>query len=308
LEEDRRQCEQNNGTPFLTLVIFLFRPYSGLDSTSAVALMKMLQQLAQAQHKTVITSIHQPSSALFFSFDKLIMLAEGHVVYFGSPRDSLSYLRNVELACPDGYNAADHWMDLLVQDTAIEESTTFRRNRTEDFTEKTTADISERTNRSAAAAEDMSTEASSKSTGVLNRSTKSSGHIRRDTIKALNLTTRQRLIRTWDNEAIADQMDLATVEREDDEAVNKNATKFSKYNTSWGMQYRVLVHRSLKNSRSAIFTPINLIKSAALGVVSGALWFQLDYTESNVFDLSSFFFFTMTYWVVSCRGIVRNRY
>jgi ABC-type multidrug transport system permease subunit len=63
------------------------------------------------------------------------------------------------------------------------------------------------------------------------------------------------------------------------------------------MQYRVLVHRSLKNSRSAIFTPINLIKSAAIALVSGALWFQMDYTEANVFDLSSYFFFTMTYWV-----------
>ena len=108
-----------------------------------IFMMKMLQQLARAQHKTIITSIHQPNSALFFSFDKLIMLAEGNVVYFGSPRESLTYLRNVDLACPDGYNAADHWMDLLVQDTAIEESTrkfspsTFETTETTDGTNRT---------------------------------------------------------------------------------------------------------------------------------------------------------------------------
>merc|ERR1711865_1226281 len=70
-----------------------------------------------------------------------------------------------------------------------------------------------------------------------------------------------------------------------------NEKEPSKYNTSWGLQYRTLVHRSMKNSRSAIFTPINLIKSCALGLLSGLLWFQMDYTEARIFDLSSYFFF-----------------
>lgn len=287
----------NIGTELLTdpSCILLDEPTSGLDSTSAVALMQMLQQFARAQSKTVITSIHQPNSALFFSFDKLIMLAEGNVVFFGSPRDSLTYLRNVDLACPDGYNAADHWMDLLVQDTSIEESS---RNILE-RTERTAGENSDGTGRTIVAleslTEDVQTHVDRNSTELVNRN-KNAGRIRRDTIKALNLTTRERLVQAWDNELIADQMDVATLDQKEEDAVN-NVGSFKKYNTSWGLQYRVLVHRSLKNSRSAIFTPINLIKSAALGVVSGALWFQMDYTESNVFDMSSFFFFTMTYWV-----------
>lgn len=224
------------------------------------------------------------------------MLAEGNVVFFGSPRDSLTYLRNVDLACPDGYNAADHWMDLLVQDTSIEESS---RNILE-RTERTAGENSDGTGRTIVAleslTEDVQTHVDRNSTELVNRN-KNAGRIRRDTIKALNLTTRERLVQAWDNELIADQMDVATLDQKEEDAVN-NVGSFKKYNTSWGLQYRVLVHRSLKNSRSAIFTPINLIKSAALGVVSGALWFQMDYTESNVFDMSSFFFFTMTYWVV----------
>lgn len=293
-----RNPEQDVGTSYLTLVLLLVVLVccSGLDSTSAVALMQMLQQFARAQSKTVITSIHQPNSALFFSFDKLIMLAEGNVVFFGSPRDSLTYLRNVDLACPDGYNAADHWMDLLVQDTSIEESS---RNILE-RTERTAGENSDGTGRTIVAleslTEDVQTHVDRNSTELVNRN-KNAGRIRRDTIKALNLTTRERLVQAWDNELIADQMDVATLDQKEEDAVN-NVGSFKKYNTSWGLQYRVLVHRSLKNSRSAIFTPINLIKSAALGVVSGALWFQMDYTESNVFDMSSFFFFTMTYWVV----------
>jgi ABC-type multidrug transport system ATPase subunit len=280
----------NIGTEFLTdpSILLLDEPTSGLDSTSAVALIKMLQKLARSTRKTVVTSIHQPSSALFRSFDRLIVLAEGHVVYFGTPQESLTYLRSQEMSCPDGYNAADHWMDLLVQDSAIDESPA--------MVDLTIADVEG----------DPLDDSGDKKSGqedeyaVPNPSVKrkSAGQIRRERNHAVSMTTRQRLIRAWDKEAVAEQMD-ACVERDNDAANIKDplGEQMSKYNTGWMLQYRTLVHRSLKNSRSAIFTPMNLIKSCALGFVSGLLWFQMSYTESTVFDRSSYFFFTMTFWV-----------
>eukprot|EP00536_Pseudo-nitzschia_multiseries_P003790 jgi/Psemu1/323184/estExt_fgenesh1_pg.C_590040 len=224
----------NIGTELLTdpAVLLLDEPTSGLDSTSAVALIRMLQKLARNSHKTIITSIHQPSSALFQSFDRLIMLAEGHVVYFGRPRDSLQYLRQQKLNCPDGYNVADHWMDLLVQDSSIED------DEAED--EK---------------AEERDSAADEKATRL--------------------------------------SLDLTSVDKKSKSELKQE----SKYNTTWGLQYRTLVHRAMKNSRSAIFTPINLVKSCALGLLSGLLWFQMEYTEARIFDRSSYFFFTMTFWV-----------
>lgn len=265
----------NIGTELLTNpeVLLLDEPTSGLDSTSAVALMKMLQELARTAHKTIITSIHQPSSALFASFDRLIMLAEGHIVYFGRPLESLNYLREQNLDCPDGYNAADHWMDLLVQDSAIEEEEESKDGDPSPTTSTSTVDDD---------AESM-----------------------KDT-RTRSMTKRQQLIRAWDKEAVAEQMDLCVEQAETkrlsiDMSLSgskmKKEEQTSKYSTSWGLQYRVLVHRSLKNSRSAIFTPINLVKSCALGFTSGLLWFQMEYTESRVFDRSSYFFFTMTFWV-----------
>jgi len=234
------------------------------------------------------------------------MLAEGNVVYFGTPRNSLEYLRNVDLACPDGYNAADHWMDLLVRDTAIDESNrnfqlSSKSDSSPERTERTTTETVDGTSRSTGALDSLAEDAPAdvdESKAVVGP--KSDADVTRSsTIQALNLTTRERLIQAWDGEAIAVQMDLATRDETQEDANDKSSGTYRKYNTSWAMQYRVLVHRSLKNSRSAIFTPINLIKSAALGVVTGALWFQTSYTEANVYDLSSFFFFTMTYWVVS---------
>jgi len=111
----------NIGTELLTnpSIIMLDEPTSGLDSTSAVALMSLLVSLAHDHGKTVITSIHQPSSAVFHKFDNVLFLADGCVVYYGSPLESLLYCKSYGYACPDGYNAADHWMDLLVEDSAI---------------------------------------------------------------------------------------------------------------------------------------------------------------------------------------------
>ncbi|KAG7370663.1 ABC-2 type transporter [Nitzschia inconspicua] len=278
----------NIGTELLTdpSILLLDEPTSGLDSTSAVALIRMLQDLAKSGgpgtkgNKTIVTSIHQPSSALFRSFDRLIMLAEGHVVFFGTPRDSLDYLKTQKVGCPDGYNAADHWMDLLVKDSAIEDSTT-----------TVTIDQSEDNKKS----ETGETDEYAIPDTV---ESKSAGQIRKETNHSVVMSTRERLIQAWDSEAVAEQMD-SCVERDSNSATVKDplGENVSKYNTGWMLQYRTLVHRSLKNSRSAIFTPINIIKSCALGLVSGLLWFQMSYTESRVFDRSSYFFFTMTFWV-----------
>lgn len=104
----------NIGTELLTnpSVILLDEPTSGLDSTTAAALVATLQELAQSG-KTVISSIHQPSSHVFYSFDKLFVLADGHMVYNGSPRGCMPYLQSRGYAPPGDYNPADFLMDLV---------------------------------------------------------------------------------------------------------------------------------------------------------------------------------------------------
>ena len=222
--------------------------------------------------KQSITSIHQPNSALFRSFDKLLVLAEGSAVYFGTPVDSITYLKEHDFACPDGYNAADHWMDLLVRDDSGMENM--------DYT-----DVGDIATTESSIPGSASSDARRR---ISRRSTKSTKSFRR------RENARQQLIYSWDNEAVAEQMDLKLLPKDSE---TEKPELFSKYNTSWGTQYAVLIHRALKNSRSAIFTPTNLLKSLALGIIAGLLWFQMDYTESTVFDRSSYFFFTMTYWV-----------
>ena len=62
-------------------LIMLDEPTSGLDSFKALGLVKMLHNLAHKKGKTIISTIHSPSSEAFTYFDNLILLADGHAVF-----------------------------------------------------------------------------------------------------------------------------------------------------------------------------------------------------------------------------------
>jgi ABC-type multidrug transport system ATPase subunit len=288
-----------------------------LDSTSAVALVKLLQNLARTQGKTVITSIHQPNSALFRSFDKLLLLAEGHVVYFGTPKKSLVYLQQQNLVCPDGYNAADHWMDLLVSDSAIEEEHEILNGTTAydnlGTTEHTNASIDQQSavpivsmgevdDDGGAAAAIKPPKLHKKKSAFTIRKERNNTSNNLEATSPASHTTRQQLIEAWDGEAVAEQLDLVVKSMAESTgsdvaiAEDEKTRKANKYSTSWWTQYRILTHRAMKNSRSAIFTPLNLIKSALLGLVCGLVWFRIEYTEAKVGDINAYCFFTMTFW------------
>jgi ABC-type multidrug transport system ATPase subunit len=58
------------------------QPTSGLDSTTAMNLVNALRELARGG-RTLITTIHQPSSRLYQQLDNLILMSDGHVMYSG---------------------------------------------------------------------------------------------------------------------------------------------------------------------------------------------------------------------------------
>lgn len=97
-------------------VLILDEPTSGLDSVSAARIASVLDNVAHdpARPAAVVASIHQPSSRLYFAFDRLTLLAHGRALYSG-PGGSvpLTYLteRGIEPP-PEGYNIADHLLDV----------------------------------------------------------------------------------------------------------------------------------------------------------------------------------------------------
>ncbi|KAG1660605.1 Protein white [Nymphon striatum] len=90
-------------------VLFLDEPTSGLDSFMAESVIDSLINLARLG-RTVICTIHQPSSQLFSKFDKLMLLSNGRVAFFGSLTDAEVFFSQCGLACPRLFNPADHYI------------------------------------------------------------------------------------------------------------------------------------------------------------------------------------------------------
>ena len=69
-------------------------PTSGLDSFMAQAIIECLKNLTR-QGKTVICTIHQPSSNVFQLFDKLYLLAEGRLAFSGDIRQATDFFNRL---------------------------------------------------------------------------------------------------------------------------------------------------------------------------------------------------------------------
>jgi ABC-type multidrug transport system ATPase subunit len=61
----------------------------------------------------VIATIHQPSSQIYRVFDRIVLLADGHVLYEGEGGFApAEYFAAQGSPCAPGYNVADHLLDL----------------------------------------------------------------------------------------------------------------------------------------------------------------------------------------------------
>lgn len=94
-------------------VLVLDEPTSGLDSVSAARLIKLLKNLAEEERVTIIASIHQPSSALYQSFNQVVLLANGRQLYLGPGGHApAEYFAEHGRPCPADYNVADHLLEI----------------------------------------------------------------------------------------------------------------------------------------------------------------------------------------------------
>ncbi len=63
--------------------------------------------------KTVVCTIHQPSSEVFALFDRILLMAEGRTAFLGPVSDALSFFATQGLPCPPNYNPADYYIHTL---------------------------------------------------------------------------------------------------------------------------------------------------------------------------------------------------
>lgn len=93
-------------------ILFLDEPTSGLDSFTSYQVIELLNAQA-AKGRTVVSTLHQPSSDIYMKFDKLLLLCDGHVMYNGPASKAVDYFAKRNFVCPALSNPADYFMELL---------------------------------------------------------------------------------------------------------------------------------------------------------------------------------------------------
>ncbi|XP_027361464.1 ABC transporter G family member 21-like [Abrus precatorius] len=93
-------------------LLLLDEPTSGLDSTTAQRIVAVLKSLARSG-RTVVTTIHQPSSRLYWMFDKVVVLSDGYPVYTGQAGRVMDYFESIGFVPAFNFmNPADFLLDL----------------------------------------------------------------------------------------------------------------------------------------------------------------------------------------------------
>ncbi|PYI08514.1 PEP carboxykinase-like protein [Aspergillus sclerotiicarbonarius CBS 121057] len=103
-------------------ILFLDEPTSGLDSAASFEVISYVKKLAVANNEAdmaqliIVASIHQPSTATFQLFDKLLLLSGGKTCYFGAVADVPSYFDSIGHPLPGHTNPAEFILDLVSSD------------------------------------------------------------------------------------------------------------------------------------------------------------------------------------------------
>lgn len=87
-------------------LLFLDEPTSGLDSSTARRIIEQLRKETM-RGMTVMATIHQPAADVFFQFDRVIVLSEGHTIFNGPPAFVKDYFTRLGLQMSRFSNPAD---------------------------------------------------------------------------------------------------------------------------------------------------------------------------------------------------------
>ncbi|KAI4296397.1 hypothetical protein L6164_036358 [Bauhinia variegata] len=99
-------------------LLFLDEPTSGLDSAASYYVMSRITCLNQKDdiQRTIIASIHQPSSEIFQLFHNICLLSSGKVVYFGPVSAANKFFASNGFPCSTLQSPSDHFVKTINND------------------------------------------------------------------------------------------------------------------------------------------------------------------------------------------------
>lgn len=79
----------------------------GLDADTALRFNKVLRDRADVERNTTVVSLYQAGNGIYDLFDKVTVIAEGRVIYYGPRSEARKYFEDLGFVHPDGGNTAD---------------------------------------------------------------------------------------------------------------------------------------------------------------------------------------------------------
>nr|KYP56982.1 ABC transporter G family member 22 [Cajanus cajan] len=238
-------------------LLFLDEPTSGLDSTTALRIVQMLQDIAEAG-KTVVTTIHQPSSRLFHKFDKLILLGKGSLLYFGKASEAMDYFQFIGCTPLIAMNPAEFLLDLAngnVNDISVP------------------SELKDKVQMGNAEAETCNGKPSAS-------------------------VVQEYLVEAYDSRVAEIEKTKLMVPVPLDEEVKSKVCSYKRnWGASWFEQFSILFSRGFKERRHDYFSWLRITQVLSTAVILGLLWWQSDAkNQKDLQDQAGLLFFIAVFW------------
>ncbi|KAB2098058.1 hypothetical protein ES319_A01G212000v1 [Gossypium barbadense] len=238
-------------------LLFLDEPTSGLDSTTALRTIQTLQDIAEVG-KTVITTIHQPSSRLFHKFDKLILLGKGSLLYFGKASEAIVYFSSIGCSPLIAMNPAEFLLDLANGNLT-----------------------------------DISVPSELEDKVQMENSETETGNG-----KPPPAVVHEYLVEAYESRvADTEKKKLMAPLPLDDELKSKVSSSKRQWGASWWQQYCILFCRGIKERKHDYFSWLRITQVLSTAIILGLLWWQSDSkTIRGRQDQAGLLFFIAVFW------------
>ena len=81
-----------------------------------------LKGLAKTEKMIILYTVRQPSTKVYNTFDKMLILSKGQQIFFGKMKSAKSHFAKLGYPCPPATNPAEHFLDLADPEFADEET------------------------------------------------------------------------------------------------------------------------------------------------------------------------------------------
>ncbi|KAL4424963.1 hypothetical protein ABPG77_002848 [Micractinium sp. CCAP 211/92] len=116
---ERKRCSIGVELLIDPSVMLLDEPTSGLDASTSMHVLSTLRHLAGGG-RSIIATLHQPSFRLYEQLDKLMLLSQGHLLYYGSADAAGDWFGAQGYTLPYRVSLPDFLLDLSNGDVATD--------------------------------------------------------------------------------------------------------------------------------------------------------------------------------------------